>query len=256
MQHWTLPHRHLGRTVRVFDSMDSTNSQALALASDPSLDGLAILTRHQCAGRGQYGRTWFAPPESSVLLSVLLFPPPHLRRPALFTVWAAVAVGELVLRLTGEQTRIKWPNDVFLKGKKICGILIEQRQQGETLATVVGIGLNVRQPASYFEEANLPLGASLFSQCGVQLDWEDVARRLLFHLDEQYVSLLEGDTATLEAIWKWRLSLLGKWVIAETHQGDYRGRLLDVSFDDVILRTSAGETRLAPEAVKHLRAAD
>src|SRR5690606_22692424 len=134
---------YLGRTVQVFDSIDSTNTRALALADDRSLDGLVVLSRHQEAGRGQYGRTWLAPPESSVLLSVLLFPPPTLRRPALLTVWAAVAVGELVLELTGEQIRIKWPNDVFLKGRKICGILIEQRQQGESLATVVGIGLNV-----------------------------------------------------------------------------------------------------------------
>jgi len=256
MQEWTLPHCRLGRLVRVFESTDSTNAQALALAHDPTLDGLAILTRHQSVGRGQYGRSWIAPPESSVLLSVLLFPPPRLRRPALLTVWAAVAVGELVLDLVGEQTRIKWPNDVFLKGKKICGILIEQRQQGESLATVVGIGLNVRQPASFFEEADLPLGASLFSQCGVLLDWEDVARRLLFHLDEQYVNLADGELATLEAIWKWRLGLLGKRVIAETHQGERRGRLLDVSFDHVLLATDDGEVRLQPEAIKHLQAAD
>src|SRR5688500_17297622 len=122
---------HIGRFIRVFDSLDSTNAHCLQLAGDPDLDGLVVLARHQTAGRGQYGRAWLAPPESSVLLSLLLFPPEELRRPALLTAFAAVSVAELVLRLSGEEARIKWPNDVFLRDKKICGVLIEQRSQGK-----------------------------------------------------------------------------------------------------------------------------
>lgn len=256
MHEWSLPTRHVGRTVQVFDSIDSTNTLALSHADDPAKDGLAFIARHQSAGRGQYGRTWLAPPESCVLLSLLLFPPPQLRRPALLTVWAAVAVGELVLELTGEQAKIKWPNDVFLKGKKICGILIEQRQQADRLASVVGIGLNVRQPASYFEEANLLLGGSLFSQTGTLFEWENVAKRLLTRLDEEYSSLLDGDINSLEALWKWRLGLLGRQVKAETHQGERRGRLLDVTFDAVVLREGDVTLRLAPESIRHLSVAE
>ena len=89
-------------------------------------------------------------------MSLILFPPPSLARPALLTAWAAVSVCELVGKLTGLSMRMKWPNDVLTQSKKICGILIEQRR-GQSVndapATVVGIGLNVCQPASHFADA-------------------------------------------------------------------------------------------------------
>src|SRR5437660_444204 len=105
---WSLPTLHLGRTVRVYDALDSTNTLALSLAHAPTNHGLAILARSQSAGRGQYGRSWQAPPGSSVLMSLLLFPPAELRRPAVLTAWAAVAVCEAILKLANLQAKIKW----------------------------------------------------------------------------------------------------------------------------------------------------
>src|ERR1019366_3193428 len=128
--------------------LDSTNSLALSLAHDPTQNGLVVIAHAQSAGRGQYGRSWHAPPGSSVLLSVLLFSPPTLRRPSLLTAWAAVSVCEAILKLADLDAQIKWPNDVLVQGKKVCGILIEQRTITHAdfpLATVVGIGLNVSQ---------------------------------------------------------------------------------------------------------------
>src|SRR5437660_778588 len=142
---WDFPGRSVGRQVLVFERVDSTNNLAASLATQPGGEGLAILADEQTAGRGQHGRNWLAPSQSSVLLSVLLFPPVELRRPVLLTAWAAVAVCEVVRQTTGVQPRIKWPNDVFLRGRKVCGILIEQSQQGSTTAVIAGIGLNVTQ---------------------------------------------------------------------------------------------------------------
>src|SRR5258707_6199345 len=93
---WTLPTRQLGKCVRVYDCVDSTNALALARGNDTEQHGLVVLALEQTAGRGQYGRTWHAPPGSSVLMSVLLFPPPALRRPCLLTAWAAVSVCEAI----------------------------------------------------------------------------------------------------------------------------------------------------------------
>src|SRR5439155_7970824 len=117
---------------------------ALALADDVSNDGLILLAQEQKSGRGQQGRTWIAPPGSSVLLSVLVFPPAWLRRPAMLTAWAAVSVCETVREVAGLEATIKWPNDVLVLGRKVCGILIEQRSSaaGTPPATVAGIGLN------------------------------------------------------------------------------------------------------------------
>src|SRR5260370_36927374 len=96
-----LPTRRLGGRMLVFPRLDSTNTLALSLAGDPSQHGLVLLAEEQLAGRGQYGRSWQAPPRSSVLMSLLLFPPPALRRPALLAAWAAVSVCDLGQGATG-----------------------------------------------------------------------------------------------------------------------------------------------------------
>jgi BirA family biotin operon repressor/biotin-[acetyl-CoA-carboxylase] ligase len=253
---WPLDTNHIGKRVWVFQRLSSTNTCALKLSRRPNDNGLVVLTREQTAGRGQYGRTWQAPPGSSVLLSVLLFPPPALRRPALLTAWAAVSVCETILALANLQAKIKWPNDVLILGKKVCGILIEQRTTAHAefpLATVVGIGLNVSQSAAMFEQAGLPDAASLASLSGSAFVYEDVAKKLIRQLDEQYHRLLEGDFHTLEALWKCRLGLLGEFVHVEGVHEHHHGRLVDVTLDGLDLEMDSGAVlRLTPESVRHL----
>ncbi len=257
---WTLDTKHLGRRTCVFDRLNSTNTFALQFSHRPHDNGLVLLAREQTAGRGQYGRSWLAPPESSVLLSVLLFPPAHLRQPALLTAWAAVSVCETIRVLANLEANIKWPNDVFIDGKKVCGILIEQRTTGHAdfpLATVAGIGLNVSQSAEMFAQADLPDAASLASIAGQVFAYETVAKELIRQLDQQYHLLHDGDLLPLETLWKARLGLLGKNVIVETIAEAHPGRLLDVSFDGLVLDLGNGAVqRLPPESVRHIRAAD
>ena len=254
---WDLPNRHVGRRVEVYDSLDSTNSLALERSREAASAGLALLAHEQRAGRGQFGRTWQAPPGSSVLLSVVLFPPDPVRRPALLTAWAAVSVCELIARLTDVQPRIKWPNDVLLQGKKVCGILIEQRAAGavaETRATVAGIGLNVRQDADFFDRAQLPLAGSLLSVTGRSFDSEEVTRRLLAELDLHFDPLVRGDTASLEAMWCDRLGLLGRDVVVELAGSQVEGKLREIAFAGLVLETVGGDVlHLQPEAVKHVK---
>jgi BirA family biotin operon repressor/biotin-[acetyl-CoA-carboxylase] ligase len=247
---WQLDTRRLGRRVLVYDQLDSTNNLAAALADDPANDGVAILADTQTAGRGQHGRTWLAPPGASVLLSVLVFPPGPLRRPAVLTAWAAVSVCAVIQRLLGRPARIKWPNDVLLHGQKVCGILIEQNR-----GTVVGIGLNVQQTAEHFAQAGLPDATSLRLHAApfTPLETAAVARELIRQLDTEYDLLCAGETAALEACWKWHLGLLGKQVVAECPDGTYRGRLLDLSFAGVELeRAGTLPLVLEPEKIQHL----
>jgi BirA family biotin operon repressor/biotin-[acetyl-CoA-carboxylase] ligase len=249
-EEWQLPMRRLGRRVLVFDMVDSTNSRAAALADDPGHDGVVILAGSQTAGRGQYGRSWLSSPGAGVLLSVLLFPPMPLRRPALLTAWAAVAVCATIRDLTGLEATIKWPNDVLLNCKKVCGILIEQGR-----GTVVGIGLNVRQTSQEFLAAGLPEAVSLQASHGSSLDTNDVARRLIARLDSDYDRLERGDLTTLESAWRSHLGLLGKQVTAECHDGRHQGRLVELGWDGVVMELDGAELiRLSPESVRQLSA--
>jgi BirA family transcriptional regulator, biotin operon repressor / biotin---[acetyl-CoA-carboxylase] ligase len=253
---WSFDTTHLGRRISVYDRLDSTNTLALSLSHEPAEHGFVVLAREQTAGRGQHGRTWHAPPGSSVLMSVLLFPPPALHRPVLLTAWAAVCVSETILKLANLQAKIKWPNDVLIQGKKVCGILIEQCTTGNPnfpLAAVVGIGLNVTQSAEGFLKAGLPDAASLASMSGSLVPYEPLVKELIRSLDEQYGLLLDGDFNTLEALWKGRLDLLGKFVVIEGVHQRHRGRLLNVTFAGLDLEVESGDfVRLAPESVKHI----
>ena len=255
-QIWPLDTKHLGQRVGVFDHLESTNTYALELGADPSMTGNVFLARSQSAGRGQYGRAWQAPPGSSVLMSVLLFPPPHLRRPALLTAWAAVSVCETIRQIANVQATIKWPNDILIQGQKICGILIEQRTTGNAefpLASVVGIGLNVTQTAPMFEQADLPLATSLEIASGISFAFEDVAKTLIHRLDDAWHLLYNGDCTTLEALWKWRLGLLDKPVFVEGVTQTHHGKLLDATFAGLDLELDTGEIiRLQPESIRHL----
>jgi BirA family biotin operon repressor/biotin-[acetyl-CoA-carboxylase] ligase len=248
VEEWRLDTRRLGRRVLVYPRVDSTSTRAEALAHDPANDGVVVLAAEQDAGRGQYGRSWQCPRGSGVLMSVLLFPPPLLNRAPILTAWAAVSVCELIQKVAGLEARIKWPNDVLIDGRKVCGILLEQGQ-----GTVAGIGLNVNQPASLFAEADLPLATSLAIATGETRDSTEVARALIFELDAQYEGLCHGDLAGLEASWQGRLGLLGKPVAAECTNEIVHGTLREVTFTSVELETTQGGLiRLRPEAVRHL----
>ncbi len=253
---WHLDTRHIGKRVLVYGRVDSTNDIAAMLANDPANDGLVVLADEQTAGRGQHGRRWQCPPGAGVLLSVLLFPPPELRRAAILTAWAAVAVCENIRQVANLQAKIKWPNDVLIRGRKVCGILIETRNvergtRNDGLFTVAGIGLNVKQQE--FSGDGLEQAGSLALVAGHAFDRDEVARRLILQLDAEYDRLRLGDRNTLEACWKWRLGLLGKVVTVACHNAKHTGRLLDMNFDDIELQLTNGQVlRIAPEAIKHL----
>jgi BirA family biotin operon repressor/biotin-[acetyl-CoA-carboxylase] ligase len=268
---WHLPTHRLGQRVLVCRQLDSTNTRLLELASIPESDGLALLADEQTAGRGQHGRTWLAGPRASVLLSVLVRPSGSWCRPAVLTAWAAVSVCELIERLllsnrhrTGDcrprlaspthSVRIKWPNDVLLGGRKVCGILIEQAQHGNSLSAVVGIGLNVRQSQADFSTAGLPQATSL-ACVGTQEDTHPIARALIEQLDHELHSA-KDDLAGLEARWQQALGLLGHLVVLEHKEGTYLGHLSELTFQKIVVESeSLPPLVLPPESVLHLREA-
>jgi BirA family transcriptional regulator, biotin operon repressor / biotin---[acetyl-CoA-carboxylase] ligase len=258
---WNLSTRSIGRRVLVYDRTVSTNDRAAERAGSIASDGMVILAREQTAGRGQHGRTWQCPTGTGVLLSVLIHPAPQIRRAAILTGWAAVAVCETIRQATNLQAGIKWPNDVLLGGRKVCGILSELRiaehaPADHRWAAIVGIGLNVNQPSEAFQLPGLELGTSLSVATGKAFDCDEIARMLIKNLDAEYARLESGDLATLEACWKGRIGLLGRQVHVECNHADHHGRLRDMTFEAVELELASGELlRLRPEVVQHIREA-
>ena len=249
---WQLDTERIGQRVLVYEALESTNTTAARLAAGPdSIDGLALVAQYQSAGRGQYGRVWQSRPGSSLLLSLVLQPPRELCRPVILTAMAAVAVAEAVYALTSTQARLKWPNDLLVHGKKVCGLLIEQHAS----TVVLGIGLNLLQRAEEFEAAGLPGATSLAMIGEREIAVRTAAEAVLGRLDREYARLLAGERIALEADWKWRIGLLGRQVEVEMMDGAVvEGRLHEMGFDGLELEVADGLFRvIVPETVAHLR---
>lgn len=243
---WHFDTRHVGSRVLVYDSLPSTNDLAHSL-NEP---GTAIVADVQTAGRGQYQRVWQSSRGASLLVSVTVAPPPELLRPVILIAWAAVAVRDTIRTLTTYKARIKWPNDLLIDGRKVCGILTESQR-----FSVVGIGLNLTQTAEDFAE--LPEATSLMLATGIDCEPAKALKLLLHALDDRYDRLLDGDRTSLEREWRQGLALTGKHVLAELSDGAFlTGRLIDVGFDGVEIDLGDGAIQaIAPEHVRHLAGA-
>jgi BirA family biotin operon repressor/biotin-[acetyl-CoA-carboxylase] ligase len=186
-------------------------------------------------------------------MSVLLFPPADLRQPAILTAWAAVSVCETIRDATGLEATIKWPNDVLIAGRKVCGILCE----GGAHHVVAGIGINVNQSSDDFIRLGLLEATSLAIAAKKAWDVPDLTNRLIRCLDDAYREMSEGKIDRLESEWSSRIGLLNRQVIVERMDGvEIAVRLLAVKFSGVEIET-ADNLRLVlpPEAIRHLRAA-
>ncbi|MBA2462106.1 MAG: biotin--[acetyl-CoA-carboxylase] ligase [Actinobacteria bacterium] len=175
--------RMIGSPRRHEPECEST--QLLLGPDDP--EGAIATTDHQTAGRGRFGRQWVEAPATSVLVSILLRPPPERSAPELSLV-AALATALAVEDATGLAAQIKWPNDVMLDRRKVAGMLAELKRE----LVVVGIGLNVNQAREQLPPETKVAAASLRTIDGSVRDREEVLEMLLGRLDACYTTWQES----------------------------------------------------------------
>ncbi|WP_313164520.1 biotin--[acetyl-CoA-carboxylase] ligase [Sedimentibacter sp.] len=133
--------------IKVYKSINSTNTEAKLMIMNNAVHGTVILSEEQLSGKGRMGRNFYSPSESGIYMSVILKPTLNMSDSVLITTAAAVAVSLAIEKVTGVITQIKWVNDIYLNDKKICGILTEavtDMESGTINSVVVGIGLNVK----------------------------------------------------------------------------------------------------------------
>jgi len=192
-----------GSTVVRVDSVSSTNDVARELAVSGAREGLCVIARSQTAGRGRQGRSWSSPPGEGLYLSVILRPQVTVSDSAIITLAAAVAVAETLKLGFQAEADIKWPNDVLVGGRKICGILVETAiEAGHLQYAVMGIGVNIAQRS--FPDQIGDSATSLLLETGRLILPDDFVQAMLPRLEDWYT------TATLQparVIAKWeRLS--------------------------------------------------
>ena len=180
--------RTVGAALLCLDTVDSTNNE-LKRRADTAPDGLAVLAQEQTGGRGRLGRSFISPAGKGLYLSVLLRPQCVLADAGMLTAWTAVAVCRALERCCGVRAGIKWPNDIVLEGRKLCGILTELELEAETAAlrhVIVGVGINVSQDAADFGPEVAPVAISLAQALGQAPRRSQLAAEVLSALDDLY----------------------------------------------------------------------
>ena len=182
--------RWLGKNLVVFDEVDSTNNEARRMAEKGALEGTVILAARQTAGKGRRGRNWESPRGTGIWKSFLLRPEFEPSHASMLTLTAAMAVAQGIRRTTGLDCQIKWPNDIVINGKKLCGILTEMKIRGEKAEYVsIGVGINMNQRE--FPEELQDKATSLALELGCEVVREEITAGVVERFEKNYELFLE-----------------------------------------------------------------
>ena len=242
------PTEHVGRELRCFDEIDSTNNYAKQLAAAGGTDGAVVVANCQTAGRGRMARSFQSPRDKGIYLTALLRPELPPERLMVVTAMAGVAVCEAVEQVCGVRPKLKWPNDPVLEGRKLCGILTELSLEAETgrlQSLVLGIGLNVLQTPEDFSPEIREVATSLAQALGRPVSRPALAAAEIQALDRLYAALLAGDLAPYLAACRRDCVNLGKTVQLIAPDGSREtAEALDIADDfGLVVRTAAGQVR-------------
>ncbi len=249
---WKLRARYLGREIISYRRVDSTNAIAYELAEHGLAEGAVIFAEEQARGKGRQGRAWQSPSGSGIYMSCVLKPHMTPNEIPKITLVAAVAAARAIRDFTGLDAKIKWPNDILINGKKVCGILTEMKAEQDRIDFIIlGIGINVNTKAK-----DLPRGASslreelcIFGESD-NISRVGLAKKMLEMMEEYYNLLKNKGSGSIIEEWRElsamlgsrvRISLRDRTFDAQAHNIDPDGALV-VRLDSGILeKISSGD---------------
>jgi len=234
--------RLFGSKIYTFDTIDSTNNCARALAGCWANEGTVIIAEQQTAGKGRLGRAWQANPNENLTFSIILRPslPPDALNT--FPLSVAVAVAEAVETATKLHVECKWPNDLLIKGKKFAGILLEGSVKQNTIEyVVIGIGVNVNQQS--FAGELQSTATSLRLETGTDLDRTLVFHEILRSLERNYRVLCTRGFDTVLPRWLSHSTMINKQISVSEHGNVISGIVRGVSPEGGLILQSNGSTK-------------
>lgn len=247
--HGLKTHR-LGRTVHAYRSVKSTNDLAARLAEDGAPEGVIVTAEEQTKGRGRLGRNWYSPPKTGIYLSIILrpsFPPEDA--PGL-SVMTAVALADTLVKWRPGLVQIKWPNDIWINGRKTAGILTELSAERNGIHhVIVGVGVNVNHQAGDFPEDLRATATSLRRELRRKVDRVALLQLFLVNFEKEYTAYLKYRLKKSLARVRKYSALFGREVTIQSGQSRRTGIVKDIDRNGaLILQTATGlETITAGE---------
>ncbi|MCQ2009166.1 biotin--[acetyl-CoA-carboxylase] ligase [Sporolactobacillus sp. STSJ-5] len=203
----------LGRTICFYESIGSTQKEALRLADEGAEDGTVVLTNEQTNGRGRLGHTWQSQRNTNIAMSMILRPGLPIEETPQLTLLTAVAAADVIEKVTGLACGIKWPNDILYDGKKLVGILTElQAEATYVKAVVIGIGINVNGDPSSLPEPLQHVAGSLQSITGKRYELAPLIQNFFEFFETLYTTYLQNGFQSIRPLWEQRALNLGKLI--------------------------------------------
>lgn len=245
MRKLKLKTKYIGKGIHYFDEVNSTNEKANELAANVE-EGMVIIAEKQKEGRGRFGREW-ASPKGGAYVSVILKPKISPIDAPKITLIAGIAVAKVIRKL-GLDAKLKWPNDVLIHGKKVCGILTRVgTKDGKIDYIIVGIGINVNVDISTSLKGFQKSATSLKEEFKKEVSTEKIIEDILYEIEINYETFKKGNIDYLLNEWKKLSDTIGKKIkikmrtkviegeaVGVTREGELVIKLEDDSFKNII----------------------
>jgi BirA family biotin operon repressor/biotin-[acetyl-CoA-carboxylase] ligase len=219
--------KYFGREILYFDEIDSTNTFAKQLAENGKPEGTLVIAEFQTNGRGRMDRKWVSAKGKNLMVTIILRPSFSYEYISVLPMLFALSMCE-TLRSYNIHATTKWPNDILLNGKKICGMLLESSFAGNNVNFILaGIGLNIHQ--EYFPDELKDTASSLFLETQQQFDRWKFLTSFLLQSEEHYVNFSHITAGKIIEQWKSFSSMFGKEILLAQNGNTLLGKAIDIS---------------------------
>ena len=229
----------IGRQAYYFDSIDSTQNQALKMAEDVVNNGVVIVAAKQTGGHGRSGRKWISP-KGGIWISIILHPTFDISITTLFPIASALALSIAIEKTFLIQPELKWPNDLTIKGKKVAGMLVDVSLESNKIENLVlGVGINFDVNAKQIEKSlkGTPnfYGVASLSDQKQNIKPIQLVQTFLIELEKIYKSLNAKQTKKIISEWTVRSSTIGKNVELNTSDSKIKGKAIKIDDDGALV---------------------
>ena len=236
----------IGQKAYYFDSIDSTQNQALKIANEPENNGAVIIAATQTGGKGRTGRKWISP-KGGIWFSIILHPKFDISITTLFPIASSLALSKAIENTFEITPELKWPNDLTIKGKKIAGILVDaafESNKIESLVLGVGINFNVDIKAIKKTLKDTPnfYGVASLSEQNKKVKPIQLVQNFFVELEKIYELLNKKQTKKIISEWTKRSSTLGKNVEINTTDGKIKGKATKIDEDGALIISNKNKT--------------
>jgi BirA family biotin operon repressor/biotin-[acetyl-CoA-carboxylase] ligase len=246
----------IGQKIRYFTEVTSTNDVAKELATKGAKEGTMILAETQTQGKGRLGRRWLSP-RGGIWFSVILRPTIPAKNSYQLTFMAAVAVAKTIRKMFKVDAEVKWPNDILVNERKVCGILTETCTIGDAVDfAVIGVGVNANVDLTSFPKDLRGSVTSLEAEVGGEVERERFLRALLRELENYYRMLSKKKFGLVLEEWKSLTTLFGAYVEVTSFEEKIRGLAVGVDRNgalEVLLKNGTVRKILSGDVVKQER---